>query len=205
MSRPVDLWLDLRSPYSYLAKDPAYALETELGATLRLRPFSLNLATIANLNDPAALQNGLRKVKYLYADARRFATPRGITLLGPKKIYDQRLIHLAWLFAERSGRARALIDLAYPRFFKRELDYEDRGAVGMLLKEVGVDPSGFDAFAAGDGPKELAAHQQAGETAGVFAVPTFVVDGELFWGHDRIDFVRAKLLSSGPRASRPAS
>ena len=193
LNKTVDLWLDLRSPYSYLAKDPAYALETELGATVRLRPFALDLAAIANLMSPAALQNGLRKVKYLYADARRFATPRGITLLGPKKIFDNRLIHLAWMFAERSGRGRALVDLAFPRFFKRELDYEDRGAVGMLLKEAGVDPSGFDAFATGDGPRELAAHQQEGEAAGVFAVPTFVVDGELFWGQDRIDFVRAKL------------
>ena len=193
MSKTVDLWLDLRSPYSFLAKDPAYALEKELGATLRLRPFSLNLATIANLNDPAALANGLRKVKYLYADARRFAGPRGITLLGPKKIFDQKLVHLAWLFAERSGKGRALIDLAYPRFFKRELDYEDRGAIDALLKEAGVDPSGFEAYAAGDGPAELAAHQAEGEKQGVFAVPTFVVDGELFWGQDRIDFVRAKL------------
>ena len=204
MAKTIDLWLDLRSPYSFLAKDPAYALEKELDVTLRLRPFSLNLATIANLNDPAALANGLRKIKYLYADARRFAGPRGITLLGPKKIFDQKLVHLAWLFADKGGKGRTLIDLAYPRFFKRELDYEDRGAVGMLLRESGVDPAGFDAFAAGEGPGELAAHQAEGEAQGVFAVPTFVVDGELFWGQDRIDFVRAK-LSLGPRASRPAS
>lgn len=193
MSKTVDLWLDLRSPYSYLAKDPAYALEKELEVTLRLRPFALNLAGIVNLNDPAALANGLRKVKYLYADARRFAGPRGITLLGPKKIFDQKLAHLAWLYAEKSGRGRVLVDLAYPRFFRRELDYEDRSAIAALLEESGVDPSGFEAFAAGEGPKELAAHQQEAETQGVFAVPTFVVDGELFWGQDRIEFVRAKL------------
>jgi 2-hydroxychromene-2-carboxylate isomerase len=193
--RTVDLWLDLRSPYSFLAKDPAYALEKEFGITLRLRPFALNLATIANLNDPAALQNGLRKVKYLYADARRFAAPRGLTILGPKKIFDQKLAHLAWLHADRQGRGRALIDIAYPRFFKRELDYEDPAAIAALLREAGADPAGFEAFAAGDGPKELAAHQQEAESQGVFAVPTFVVDGELFWGQDRIDFVRAKLAA----------
>lgn len=193
--RTVDLWLDLRSPYSFLAKDPAYALEKEFDVTLRLRPFALNLATIANLNDPAALQNGLRKVKYLYADARRFAAPRGLTILGPKKIFDQKLAHLAWLHADRQGRGRALIDIAYPRFFKRELDYEDPAAIGALLREAGADPAGFEAFAAGDGPKELAAHQQEAESQGVFAVPTFVVDGEVFWGQDRIDFVRAKLAA----------
>ena len=193
MARTLDLWLDLRSPYSFLAMEPAYALEKEFGVTFNLRPFALEIGGAVNLNDPQALARGLRKIKYLYADARRFATPRGLTILGPKKIFDQKLAHLAWLYADKSGKGRTLVDLAYPRFFKRELDYEDRGAIDALLKESGVDPAGFQAFVAGEGPGELAAHQAEAEKQGVFAVPTFVVDGELFWGQDRIDFVRAKL------------
>ena len=195
MSRTVDLWLDLRSPYSFLAMAPAYALEKELGVMLRLRPFALYIGGAVNLNDPESVARGMRKIKYLYADARRFAGPRGITLLGPKKIFDQKLVHLAWLYAERNGKGRALVDLAYPRFFKRELDYEDRSAIDALLKEVGVDPAGFAAFAANEGPTEIARHQADADAQGVFAVPTFVVDGELFWGQDRIDFVRAKLAA----------
>ncbi|MCF8531897.1 MAG: DsbA family protein [Reyranella sp.] len=195
MARTVDLWLDLRSPYSFLAMAPAYALEKELGVMLRLRPFALHIGGAVNLNDPESVTRGMRKIKYLYADARRFAGPRGITLLGPKKIFDQKLVHLAWLYAERNGKGRALVDLAYPRFFKRELDYEDRGAIDALLKEVGVDPAGFADFAANEGPAEIARHQADAEAQGVFAVPTFVVDGELFWGQDRIDFVRAKLAA----------
>ena len=193
MALTLDLWLDLRSPYSFLAMEPAYALEKEFGVTFNLRPFALEIGGAVNLNDPQALARGLRKIKYLYADARRFATPRGLTILGPKKIFDQKLAHLAWLYADKSGKGRTLVDLAYPRFFKRELDYEDRGAIDALLKESGVDPAGFQAFVAGEGPGELAAHQAEAEKQGVFAVPTFVVDGELFWGQDRIDFVRAKL------------
>ena len=95
MSRTVDLWLDLRSPYSYLAKDPAYALEQELGVTLRLRPFALNLATIANLNDPKALQSAERSSEDYVLGRARFtlgvalahrASPaereRGLAVLG---------------------------------------------------------------------------------------------------------------------------
>ena len=195
MRKRVDLWLDLRSPYSFLAKDPAYDLERDFEVELRLRPFALDIGGVVNLNDPEAIARGMRKVKYLYLDARRFANQRGITLLGPKKIFDQTLAHLAWLYADKSNHGRALVDLAYPRFFKRELDYEDRAAVVSLLTDVGVDTAGFDAFAQGEGPAELKRHQQEAEQQGVFAVPTFVVDGELFWGQDRIDFVRAKLAS----------
>ncbi len=193
MRKKVDLWLDLRSPYSFLAKDPAYDLERDFEVELRLRPFGLDIMGAVNLNDPEAVARGMRRIKYLYADARRFANPRGITLLGPKKIFDQTLVHLAWLYADKSGHGRSVIDLAYSRFFKRELDYEDRSAIMGLLTDAGVDTAAFDAFAEGEGPTELKRHQQEAEQQGVFAVPTFVVDGELFWGQDRIDFVRAKL------------
>jgi 2-hydroxychromene-2-carboxylate isomerase len=193
MSKSLDLWLDLKSPYSFLAKDPAYALERELGVTLRLRPYALDILGAYNVADPKVAERGLRRIKYLYLDVRRFANQRGMIIRGPQKIFDSTLIHLAWMFADSSGKGRALIDAAYPRFFRRELDYEDRAAVQALLKEIGVDCAGFDAFATGAGAVLLARHQAEAEEQGVFAVPTFVVDGELFWGQDRIDFVRAKL------------
>jgi 2-hydroxychromene-2-carboxylate isomerase len=195
MSRNVDLFIDLRSPYSYLVKDPAYALEKEFGIELSLRPFTLDIAGAYNVNDPKAAERGLRRIKYLYADVRRFANQRGMIIFGPKKIFDPRLVHLAWLFAERSGRGRAFVDAAYPRFFKRELDYENRDAIVALLQEIDVPQAGFDDFAAAEGAAAVAAHQAEAERQGVFAVPTFVVDGELFWGQDRIDFVRAKLAA----------
>ena len=195
MSKSVDLWLDLKSPYSFLAKDPAYALERELGVSLRLRPYALDILGAYNVADSKVAERGLRRIKYLYADVRRFANQRGMIIRGPQKIFDSTLIHLAWMFADAGGKGRALIDAAYPRFFKRELDYEDRAAVEALLKEIGVDLAGFDAFATGAGPALLARHQAEADKQGVFAVPTFVVDGELFWGQDRIDFVRAKLAT----------
>ena len=198
MSRTVDLWIDLRSPYSYLAKDPAYALEKEYGVELKLRPFTLDIAGTYNVNDPKAAERGMRRIKYLYADVRRFANQRGMIIFGPRKIFDPVRVHVAWLFAESHGHGRAFIDTAYPRFFKRELDYEDRAAIVALLQEIGVAQAGFDDFAAVEGTAALAAHQAEAEKQGVFAVPTFVVDGELFWGQDRIDFVRAKL--TGVRA-----
>ena len=122
MSKSVDLWLDLKSPYSFLAKDPAYALERELGVTLRLRPYALDILGAYNVADPKVAERGLRRIKYLYADVRRFANQRGMIIRGPLKIFDSTLIHLAWMFADAGGKGRALIDTAYPRFFRRELE-----------------------------------------------------------------------------------
>ena len=112
MSKSVDLWLDLKSPYSFLAKDPAYALERELGVTLRLRPYALDILGAYNVADPKVAERGLRRIKYLYADVRRFANQRGMIIRGPQKIFDSTLIHLAWMFADSGGKGRALIDAA---------------------------------------------------------------------------------------------
>ena len=88
MSKSVDLWLDLKSPYSFLAKDPAYALEKELGVTLRLRPYALDILGAYNVADPKVAERGLRRIKYLYLDVRRFANQRGMIIRGPQKIFD---------------------------------------------------------------------------------------------------------------------
>jgi 2-hydroxychromene-2-carboxylate isomerase len=64
MRKKIDLWLDLRSPFSYLAKDPAYDLERDFEVELALRPFGLNIAGAVNLSDPEAIARGMRKIKY---------------------------------------------------------------------------------------------------------------------------------------------
>lgn len=192
----VTMWLDLRSPYSFLAVEPAYAMAAETGATLSVRPYHLAIESMVNPKDPAAvaqaLRKMLRKIKYIYRDVRRFANRRGLTVLGPQKIYDPTWAHLALLKAIEAGVARVYLELAYTRFFKRELDYDDRAAVEAVLAEAG-GPGDLAAFAEADGRKRLAALQAEAEAQGVFGVPSFVVDGELFWGHDRLDFIRDKL------------
>lgn len=195
----VTMWLDLRSPYSFLAVEPAHALAAETGAALSVRPFHLTIEAMVNPKDPAAMAQALRKIKYIYRDVRRFANPRGLTVLGPQKIYDPTWAHLALLKAIEQGVARAYLDLAYTRFFRRELDYGDRAAVEAVLAEAG-GPGDLAAFAEADGRKRLSALQAEAEAQGVFGVPSFIVDNELFWGHDRLDFVRDKL-----RAGRTAA
>ena len=109
----------------------------------------MNLADCANLKDPAALANGLRKVKYLYLMRAASPVRAASRCWGRKKIFDQKLVHLAWLYAERSGKGRRLIDLAYPRFFKREIDYEDRGAIDAPVEGGGCRSGGLRGFRGG--------------------------------------------------------
>ncbi|HXR36727.1 MAG TPA: DsbA family protein, partial [Candidatus Binataceae bacterium] len=64
------------------------------------------------------------------------------------------------------------------------------------LKQSGADRAGFVDFADGEGRHELERICREAEAGGVFGVPTFVIDGELFWGGDRLWMVREKLEAS---------
>ena len=87
-------------------------------------------------------------------------------------------------------------DLAFDRFWRRELDPEDSRAVAGLLAEAGAPP-GFPGFLAGEGGAEHDRLRGEAEASGVFGVPTFVFEGELFWGGDRIGLLRERLDEKG--------
>ena len=198
MSAPVPavvLWSDYVSPYAYVAKASAYALEDDYQIALQWRPYTLDVASYmgsVEQRDP----HHWRRVRYSYMDARRFANKQGLTLMGPKKIYYARPANAAMLYAQRHGVFRAYNDLAFDRFWRRAVDPEKIDEVEALLAEAGA-PAGFAAFLAGDGGAAHDRLREEAEAAGVFGVPTFVFEGELFWGGDRIDLLRERLDEKG--------
>jgi len=191
----VVLWSDYVSPYAYVAKASAYALEDDYQIALQWRPYTLDVASYmgsVEQRDP----HHWRRVRYSYMDARRFANKQGLTLMGPKKIYYARPANAAMLYAQRHGVFRAYNDLAFDRFWRRAVDPEKIDEVEALLAEAGA-PAGFAAFLAGDGGAAHDRLREEAEAAGVFGVPTFVFEGELFWGGDRIDLLRERLDEKG--------
>ena len=192
--REVILYIDYKSPFSYLAKDPAHALEEDFDVRLDWRHFTF---PIAEAFDAVAERSdwNWRKIRYLYMDARRLANKRGLTVRGPKIIFDSRPAGIGLYFAQAQGEEvlRGYSDRVFERFFKRELDLGDGEAVAAALAEAGADIAGFAGYLAGDG---MAHHDRIvaeAEELGVFGVPTFVFEGELFWGTDRMDLLRERV------------
>jgi len=136
-----------------------------------------------------------RRVKYSYMDCRRQARKRGLTIRGTTKIWDTVLGSCGMLWAKRQGDAvfRGYHDRIYERFWKRELDIEDIAVVTAVLAEAGAETKGFAAYAAEEGPAEINRIRLAAEEAGVFGTPTFVIDGELFWGSEHLPDIRQML------------
>ena len=202
--RTVTLYTDYKSPYAYLAKDPGYALESIPGVRLDILPYVLNipdflgsakLDAAGNVVEEQRTAHQWRRVKYSYMDCRRQARKRGLTIRGTVKIWDTVLGACGLLWAKRQGDAvlRGYHDRVFERFWKRELDIENIAVVTSVLAEAGADTTGFAAYAGGEGPAEVDRIRIEAEAAGVFGTPTFVIDGELFWGSEHLPDIREVL------------
>jgi 2-hydroxychromene-2-carboxylate isomerase len=195
---PIKLYFDYKSPFAYLAKGEAYTLEDEYNVRIEWLPYVLDIPeALGDLQ--TRTQQQWRKIRYLYMDARRWANKKGLTIKGPQKIFDSSIAAVGMLYAQQQGMFKAYHDRMYERFWTRAIDIEDRHAVASLLKEVGADAEGFLAYLAGEGKAKLATIQQQAETDEVFGVPLFIVEGEVFWGHDRVPLLREKLDGLGLR------
>jgi len=197
VSTKVVLWSDYVSPYAFVARAWAYELEADYDLTLEWRPYTLDIASFQGSVAERDAHHW-RRVRYAYMDARRFANKQGLTLMGPKKIFHARPANAGMLYAQKHAVFRRYNDRAFDLFWRRELDPESPGAVAALLVEAGAPP-GFEGFLAGEGGAEHDRLRLEAETSGVFGVPTFSFDGELFWGGDRIALLRERLDEKGAK------
>lgn len=197
---PLIVYLDFKSPYAYLAKDPTRQLEQDYGIAIDWRPLTLNIPSYlgsAKVNDAGKVVEENRTprqwqgVRHAYMDAKRYARLKDIVLYGPKKIWDSSLagIGMLWTRADRNVQQRYM-DLVYERFWRRELDIEDAQVIAAAVAEAGGDDAGYLAYLAGEGRQRHDELQAALHPAGIFGVPTYVVADEIFFGREHLPMVR---------------
>jgi 2-hydroxychromene-2-carboxylate isomerase len=189
----IKMYSDYKSPYAFLAFDPAFELENRFNVRVRWIPFQLRLKGSGQRSVYSEY-----KVKYSYMDARRWANKRGgIILKGPLKIYDTTPASIGGLFADKEHRLVDYSRAAFERFFKREFEADQPDAVAKLIAELGMSESGFRDYLAGEGPADYERAQQEAAADHIFGVPMFIFRGETFWGYDRMGLLEERLAESG--------
>jgi len=183
------------SPVSYLAKDPAYALELSHHVRLRYIPYGVDIRRVYG-DVLTRSERDRRKLRYLYFDARRMARERGAVIYPPKRIFSARPAFYGGFCADDQGLFRPFSDRVYQRFWKSELEVENPDALAAILEEVGADSAIFRRWIEDEESEAKPRLKRCFAEAAadhVFGVPTFVVDGEIFWGYDRMPWLVRKL------------
>lgn len=200
----VQHYFDYKSPYAWLAQAENDRLEREYGVVVERLPYTLDIPSYLGSAevDSAGIvlresrnAHQWRRVRYSYMDCRREANRRGLVLRGPRKIFDSSLAHIGFLFATRVSAWQAYHEAVFTAFWRRELDIENPAALAGLLTQCGVQTAGFGEWLIGEGRALHDRIRAEAEAAGVFGVPSWVVDGELFWGAERIPRVLERIAS----------
>ena len=198
---PLIVYVDIKSPYAFVAIRPTLALEAELGLQFEWRPLTLDIPSYLGsakkkegkvVASEGRSQRTWNAIRYSYRDARRYAERQGLILKGTEKIWDSSLPNIAilWVMNQACDRLAAYFEAVYPPFWRRELDIEDISVVEACLKEAGVSTEGFRVFADGEGRTLHDELQPNFHPNGIFGVPTYVLGDEILFGREHIPYLR---------------
>ncbi|MEJ8811776.1 2-hydroxychromene-2-carboxylate isomerase [Variovorax ureilyticus] len=195
MTKPVEFYFDFGSPASYLAYTQLPRLCAEAGAELVWKPMLLGGVFQATGNhSPATIP---AKGPYMMKDLARFARRYGVPFqFNPHFPINTLLLMRGAVGMQMHEPARfaAYVDAIYRAMWVQPRNLNDPATVGAVLQEAGFDAAKMLALAnAQDVKDRLKAATQEAVERGVFGAPTMFVGQQMFWGQDRLDFVREAL------------
>ena len=202
----IDIYIDFKSPYAYLAINPSIKFAKRNKLKINWLPCVLEIPDYlgsAKVDDQRNILESdrnphqWRRVKYSYMDCRRYANIRDITIRGPQKIWNTQLISIALLWTKNNNYelTELFIEYVFEKFWKRELDIEDYSVITSVLKHIGINSKFFKEWSINDGKKELEVITEKGQEKGVFGVPSYYFDNELFWGREHLPMIEAKITN----------
>ena len=162
--RKITIYIDFKSPYTYLSISPIKKLAKELNIKIDWLPYVLDIpeylgsAKVDNKGkvlESSRNDHQWRRVRYSYMDCRRYANLRKMTVLGPQKIWNTKLVSIAllWVKKQNSLLIEDFIDHIFVNFWKRELDIENFDIVETIIEKCGISQSGFKEWKKNTGKK----------------------------------------------------
>jgi 2-hydroxychromene-2-carboxylate isomerase len=198
----IDFWISIGNTYSYLSVMRLGPIEEASGVSFRWRPFSVRAIMVEQNNIHFAGKPV--QTAYMWRDIGRRARKYGFEpcLPAPYPLKEFDLANKIAILAETEGWCADYILAAYRRWF--ELGQEPGIEPGLTetLRELGREPARvLSAAQTGRIEERYKRDTEEAKTLGVFGSPTFVVDGEVFWGDDRledaIDWFKTKSSAAG--------
>ena len=197
MTKTVDFYFDFGSPAAYLAYTQLPKLAAQTGAAVAMKPMLLGGVFQATGNRPPI--SVPLKGSYLFQDLNRYAKRYGVPfIMNP--YFPINTITLMRAASDLQSHNDARFDLYCATIFKAiwvdSKNMNDLAVVGAVLHEAGFDGAAILALASLQDIKDLLkAQTQAAVDRGIFGAPTFFVGDEMFWGQDRLEFVRDSLTA----------
>jgi 2-hydroxychromene-2-carboxylate isomerase len=191
--KEVDFYFDFVSPYAWLA---AHQLEKMRDCTaVKIRFVPVLFAALLDQHSNVGPAEISAKRRYTFQDAQRWAVHLGLPFESPPAHPFNPLKPLRATSAiENDGPREALAAKLLDAAWSEGRDITSDNVIAETAERIGLDGRELLASSQSEEIKQrLRGQTERAVAAGVFGVPTFVVDGELFWGNDRLPFLQAYL------------
>ncbi len=198
--KTIDYFFCMNSPWVYLGQRRLEEIAGRRGARISYHPVDLRemMLRLIGRDDPPE-RSELHRA-YGKRDMERWAAFYGLPLSDDPRHYpvSQHLAARVVVAADRFGADVAPLVLALPRaVWAEDRDIADKGVLTAICEECGL-PGDILLRAADDTEtlERFGANTDEALARGVFGIPSYVVDGEIFWGQDRLDFVERALAAA---------
>ncbi|MEC8428258.1 MAG: DsbA family protein, partial [Pseudomonadota bacterium] len=183
--------------------------EARLGVNFDWRPLTLDIESYlgsARKSEGQVVESNRSQlqwlmVKYAYMDARRYAGLRGLVLKGTEKIWDSSLagISMQWICKFHRDRLPDYLNMVFPRFWRRELNIESIDVLESCVRELDIDLQGYRDYCLDQGKVEHDELQASLHPAGIFGVPSYVINERILFGREHLPVIEWMLTGeNGP-------
>jgi 2-hydroxychromene-2-carboxylate isomerase len=198
MPTPIDYYFAPQSPWTYLGHARFARIAEKAGASIRVMPVDLGGKIFPVSGGLPLAQRALQRQAYRLVELARFRDALQLPLNVKPKFFpvagdDAARLIIAADQAGGSSAAMQLTGAVLAAVWAQERNIADAGTLAELLGECGL---AADVLAASHQPEVQAIYErytQQALAAQVFGAPSYVINGEIFWGQDRLDFVERRL------------
>ncbi len=197
MTRKLDVYFSLLSPWAYIGHGELQGLVAKHGLQVDYRPVALSQVFPESGGLPLAKRHPARQ-RYRIVELQRWREKRGLHFhLHPAFFpFDPSLGDRIICAMVLDGVDPAkFIAAAFAGIFEQQRNLADRQEIAAILGESGYDPHWLDRGESGEAEIAYQRNRSDALEAGVFGSPSYVLDGEVFWGQDRLDLLDDALTS----------
>lgn len=193
----VDYYLATVSPWAYLGHARLVAMTRAAGATVRVKPMDLGEIFPVTGGLPLAKRSPQR-LAYRLVELQRFSRHLGVPLVPQPAHFpvNGNAAALLIIATDEVVGADAALDLAGrvgAAIWTEQRNVADPAVLQALLVEAGLPASLTERAADPATAARYAAYTAEALAKGVFGAPSYMIEGEVFWGQDRLDFVERRL------------
>jgi 2-hydroxychromene-2-carboxylate isomerase len=198
LSTNVDYYFTPQSPWTYLGHDRFAQIARAAGATVRVLPIDLGGKVFPISGGLPLGQRAPQRQAYRLLELRRHADFLNLPLNVKPKYFpvsgdDASRLIIAVGLSDGAEAAMKISGAIFTAVWAQERHIASEKVLAELLAECGLDAARLEQSYSQAVQERYEANTGQAIEAGVFGAPSYVIDGEQFWGQDRLDFVERRL------------